>query len=424
MKTTISLSQAYNAASIFDSFGVGTHWNYTDKVYSSRYQELKQLLIDSGIRHVRGDISRAADLLAAGNILTTTSGYDEATPSQVVTKLQDVVYALGGIEGPNEPDLFWLNRSYRGLTGPSAAYLWQQDLWTAVRANPKFDNVPVIGPALGKPYFGGGNPFAPDSLYSYVDKGNFHPYPRPNTFTPSTVTYAGISAYYYNSTFPTTCLDQYPKFFTAQKPPYSSKPMFATETGYPTWSGGQTEQTQGKYLARLFLEYFRLGIQRTFWYELINQGVDDSRESKFGLLRNDLSAKPAWNALKTLIRLYKDSLDSAFGLAQPITASITVDPPPGYSASYVHTLVARKTNGQIIIAVWHEVTAENLSLPAGSREITVTPIPASITLPQSKLIRIETMNPFSGSLGIPSYCAINTTATFNVTDTVTFITLT
>lgn len=426
--STITIGTAVPAAAVVDSIGVATHWEYGGaNPYTAQYAGLKARLLELGIRHVRGDSSRAADLWAAG-IRTTTSGYSGgATPADVVASLRSLaaVGAIDAVEGPNEPDNFWLSRTYRGSTGPAAAILWQQDLWAAVRADDAFGTVTVVGPALGKAYFGGGSPFPADSLRDFVDVGNFHPYPQINGFNPGTITYAGITQYYYKQTMPSGCLDVFPRFFDRHRPPFGNKPMWATETGYPTWSGGQSAITQGKYMPRIMLENFRLGIKRTFLYELVDQGTSDNREQSFGLLYNDLSPKPSWRALQAVIGAFSDPLADPTAPNTPVSMALTVDPPSGYTAAQVHTVTAVKASGRWVVAVWHEVTAEDASQPIGSRDLSnLQPIPATLDLGRAvQNVTVRTLDPTTGTAAAPDGVNVSgQTVSFSVTDTVTLIT--
>lgn len=425
--STITIGTAVPAAAVVQSVGVCTHWEYTN-VYTSRYADLKARLLEAGITQVRGDVSRAADLWAAG-IRTTTSGYTGgATPADVVASLRSLaaVGALTAVEGPNEPDNFWLSRTYRGSTGPAAALLWQQDLWTAARADDAFNAVTMVGPALGKGYFSGGSPFPADSLTAYVDAGNFHPYPQINGFVQAQISYANLAGYYGRSTMPSNTLDVYPRHFMAHRPPFGAKPMWATESGYPSWSGGQSVTTQGKYTPRIVLENFRLGIKRTFLYELVDQGTTDSREQSFGLLHNDLSPKPAWRGLKAVLAAFSDPLADPTAPNTPVSMTLTVDPPSGsgYTAAQVHTVTAVKASGRRVVAIWHEVTAEDLSQPVGSRDLSnLQPIPATLDLGRSvQNVTVRTLDPATGDPTAPTVTVSGQQVSFQVTDTVTLIT--
>ena len=90
-----------------------------------------------------------------------------------------------------------------------------------------------------------------------------------------------------------------PLAFISYAPPFAPKPMAATETGYPTHRSGSSELAQGKYLPRLFCEYFTHGVQRTFWYELVDEDEfpdpnGDNVECHYGIIRKDLTPKPAY----------------------------------------------------------------------------------------------------------------------------------
>ncbi|MBC8137635.1 MAG: hypothetical protein H8F28_17275, partial [Fibrella sp.] len=54
--------KAAPAETFIDSIGVCAHWGYSDRVYFTRYKELRQKLVESGIRHVRDGISRPVEV--------------------------------------------------------------------------------------------------------------------------------------------------------------------------------------------------------------------------------------------------------------------------------------------------------------------------------------------------------------------------
>jgi hypothetical protein len=63
----------------------------------------------------------------------------------------------------------------------------------------------------------------------------------------------------------------------------------------------------GRYVPRLFLDYFAAGVARTFAYELLDEGTArDEIEQNFGLLRHDGSPKPAFVALRCLLATLAD----------------------------------------------------------------------------------------------------------------------
>ena len=50
--------QAVWAGTFLDSVGINAHWGYGGSRYADSYPQVKRLLMESGIRHVRGDASR------------------------------------------------------------------------------------------------------------------------------------------------------------------------------------------------------------------------------------------------------------------------------------------------------------------------------------------------------------------------------
>lgn len=87
-------------------------------------------------------------------------------------------------------------------------------------------------------------------------------------------------------------------------------PLYLTEMGWPTNKGkcGTSERTQAAYLARsFFLARTLPDIRGLWWYGLMDSGGDPSDpQQNFGLLRQDLSAKPAFLTLKAISGTLRD----------------------------------------------------------------------------------------------------------------------
>jgi hypothetical protein len=145
----------------------------------------------------------------------------------------------------------------------------------------------------------------------------------------------------------------------------------ATEVGYHTaaastnpWHWSLTESAQAKYTLRQFLELWNAGVQRSFAYELIDEGTDASdMEHNFGLLRNDGSRKPAFEGLRDLIALLGDRGASAFA-TRPLRVSLSGD------TVGVRRLLLEKADGRRYIVLWQnglsydKVTRRDLTPPA------------------------------------------------------------
>ena len=406
--------KANSSNAFVDSICVNTHLSYGDTAYSN-YSGVKQKLVDLGVRHIR-DSGSSADVIAkmkelANLGITTTyilnpnigvapnSSYWVTSPSYYINdfvKNKVGTNVIDAVEILNEIDIFYnLNGGYYWHPGdtqklnnnPNSPFYWlsyvhsvTKDTWTALKSDPATAGVKVIGPSLGLTYdYTTKSPLG--DLSAYVDWGNFHPYPHGgNTFS-NPFSYDTTSKYYWYGNFPAVNIDEFPYAFDIYKPPFGSKPMVATETGYHTSTANRSvsEKVHGKYMPRLFLEYFRKGIPRTCSYDFVNDWNNpNNSEANYGLLRNDFSPKPAYTALKNLISLLKDpgtnftpgSLDYA----------LTVNPLQGYERTqYVHQLLLQKRDGSFYLVLWHEISNADIS-SSPSREIIPPAMPTKLTL--------------------------------------------
>ena len=134
------------------------------------------------------------------------------------------------------------------------------------------------------------------------------------------------------------------------------KPVVATETGFRT--GGRplpgnrpvNKGLEAAYVTSLVLEYYRAGIRRSYLYELLDERSDPqgtNPEEHFGLLNANTRPKPAFTALRNLIKIL-----SVGGPASPLTLQ-----PPHVTAttldgSPIHTLTMQRGDGSQVLAVW------------------------------------------------------------------------
>jgi hypothetical protein len=176
----------------------------------------------------------------------------------------------------------------------------------------------------------------------------------------------------------------------------------STETGYynnPVQFGWIPEHLSAKYIPRLYAKYFNRGIERTYLYELANQGPSTSdREQNFGLVRFDMTEKPGFNALENLIDLLEEPGAPAFtpaSLDYTLTGS-------GAVAALHHTLL-QKSNGTFYLLLWAEVPVFNRTANQNQgMEIINNPLAVTLTL-NTRMTQARTFLPND---------SINPTATF------------
>jgi hypothetical protein len=345
---------AQPADSFVDSIGVNTHTYYNDTKYHSEFGTVTQRLRELGVRHVRENLVtnrpdqyRMLNQLAAQGIKSTLILGDPRGGSSELSKLVSILDtnlrgSVAAVEGPNEWDLTAWGSNWMSTLAP-----YQAELYSRVKSTPSLAGVPVLGPSLGNTDSVGSD------ISGTLEYGNLHSYP--------------------NAEPPEWNLSNHLKWATRMS---ASKPVMATETGYHTalgYGGGHrpaSEAAEAVYLPRLFLEYYRRGIVRTFSYELLDEFSDPGRqeaESNFGLLRYDLSPKPAFTALQNLIAICADPGAS-------FTPG-TLDYEVSGDQSELRQLLLQKSDGSYYLALWRATSVWNnkslqaTSAPAGSVKI-------------------------------------------------------
>lgn len=377
---------ARSADAFIESIGVNTHTYYSDTVYGQRFATIEQRLQELGVHHIRENLEPGRpdqyqhlnQLAAAGIKSTLILGAPEggqAELDQLSSVLaSDLRGSVDAVEGPNEYDL------HGGSSWMANLAPYQSQLYSAIKSNPALASLPVVGPSLGNTNSEGSD------VSGSLDYGNIHSYP--NGEAPE----GNISTQ-----------------LTLASQMSGSKPVMATETGYHTavnWSGDHkpvSEAAEATYMPRLFLEYFRRGIARTFSYELADEwpeGNRDEPESNFGLLRNDLSPKPAFIALRNLTTILSDP-GPAF---TPGQLGYTVSGDQGE----LHQLLLQKSDGSYYLALWRAASVWDneshtpLSAPSGTVTLSFSEPPASVQeyAPNSSGQPIRSLSTSDGTLAV------------------------
>ncbi len=388
-----------------DSIGVNAHFENSGSAYATQYQQVKSLLVGSGIRHLREAMSftepwflhNMIDLAASG-VSASYLAQGNLTQAQVQQFPSLVGASFEQFEGVNEPDIDgnpnWV----------SDTRTIQQNLYTWVKSDPQIAKYPVIGPALT----GMGSCIALGDLSGSEDAGNIHDYF--GVFNPGTGGWGGTYPPYgvYGSISYNVNLGRIQS---------GTKPIMATESGYGTISGNPLTldyRTHLRYMTRLFFEQLNAGVSRTYSYELLDEGGTNVFNN-FGLIQTNLQPKPAYTGIKSLIAALKDP-GPAY-TATPLTYALT-----GF-VNNVHHTILQKRNGTYVMAIWLEmpdwITANN----AGG----------DITVP-NQTVTLNTSNKFSsaglqtmddnGNLTTAPLSWNGQSATVSVSDKVSLITLT
>jgi hypothetical protein len=343
------------ARELADSVGVNVHLTYDDTPYAD-FERVRSALRELGVRHVRDGLvpqrpdqyARLHRLAQAGIRSTLIMGAPRLTrvADQVHTLRTQLSRAVEAVEGPNEYDISGDAEWADALRG------YQRELYAAINDDPGLRSLPVYGPTVVLPE----NRGVLDELRRSFDVANLHPYPAGGP--PEAVLGSEVS-----------------------KASPLDKPLVATETGYHNAvaaTEGQPpveEAVAADYLPRLLLTAFADGIERTFWYELLDTYPDAARttaDANWGLLRNDFTPKPAFAALANLMRLTGD--DSGGDAARrPLDVSVTA------SSRDVGRLLLQKGDGVYLIALWRDVPLEN---EGARRALEERPLQTEVSLPR------------------------------------------
>jgi hypothetical protein len=377
---TVVQERARSADSFIDSIGVAVHLRYLDTSYGRYTDVVEPRLRELGIRHIRDggnnqEMFNRLNRLALFGIKSTLvmDLRDNINPQNVTSIVKKVLPSVIAIEGPNEWDVN--NVPYNGKTYPQNVREYHTGIFNAMKQDPVTRNIPVLGPSIAIPE----NGVQVGSLESAMDFGNMHSYAGGNP--------------------PGQDLDT--RWIPLTQRITGSRPIIVTETGYHNAVNdanasqrGVSEAVVAKYIPRNYLDYFRRGIRRTFIYELMDERAIDSQENRFGLVRFDGSRKPAFNALRNLIAVLKDTGSGQLGTLSYSLSGETQD---------VQRVLLQKVNRDYFLVLWLGVRSTDAAV---TRRVTlnlVTPIARAVTyLPNQATTAVTTTNsPQSLTLDVP-----------------------
>jgi len=351
------------------SVGVGTHFSYFDLAPYQQGARVAQTIAAVkalGVSFVRDGVPYSTDhywsdiaygplqTLATAGVRTVFVVQPKASGDYTSQNVVDTAVARLGssgllaFEGPNEVD----NNSgnWGGVPAFGAnARGFQAAMYQ--RAKAIAPSVTVIGltttSSWGAAYVG--------DISAYMDAGTLHPYPSASV----------PMAYLASTEAALAALNG------------AHKGWWVTETGYYTapnatqnvYQPGVTEAAQGKYVPRLYLDYFNAGISHTSVYELIDEHTSQSdAEANYGMLRNDGSPKPAYTALKNMLGLLADP-GAAF---TPVNLNYTLTGTTGT----IRQALFQKRDGRYYLVLWNDVLVFNTN---SKSDISNAAVPVTVT---------------------------------------------
>lgn len=363
--------QAVRSYDVYNSVGVNTHWTYgAPYQYLPQFSTLVSMVQQAKIHHIRdvewGNGADTAPWVTSMWTLLNMAGIksdliavgNSQTQAQLEADLK-LYPGVESIEAPNEWDVNggsnWVSTMLAKLPILHQAGL---DL-----------GLSVIGPSLVEE-----SSFAQlGDVANYMTYGNVHDYQ--GNRNPETTGWGGVDAEgngYGSILWNVDMAHEYAP----------GLPVMATETGYQTGttSGTVPETVEGTYAPRLYLASFLSGLPRTYIYELID---DPDGWSSYGLLRYDMSAKPAYNAIGNLLSILQDE-DTEFApewLNYSLAGNMTG----------VETLLIQKTTGDFYLAVWLDGSIYNVNTQAATP---VAAQPLTLSIPIGSIVSgVYSFNP-------------------------------
>ncbi|WP_036487953.1 carbohydrate-binding protein [Myxosarcina sp. GI1] len=343
--------KARSANDFLDSIGVIVQAGNRETAYGNFDSVIKPRLDELDVRHVRTNVSpddnktitRLKELAKLGIEFNLVMDPRELSPNESVGLVEKFGSAIESVEGPNE----WNHtrkETYKGQNFPEGLRNYQADLYQAIKSDPDTANIPVIAPGLSNAF--GVKTDVAELGQVKADFNNAHHYPSGKQPYNDEL-FWHLPIYY--------------------KIAGGDKPLIVTETGYfnsVQYPKGVSEEAAGKYLPRLLLEYFNLGIERTYIYELINDRSSDSREFNFGLLQSDGSKKPGFVAIENMIDILDSGGAGSSGGGNSLDFALQGD------TKNIHQTLLSKQNGKFYLALWQEVPSfdlnsnSNINVPA------------------------------------------------------------
>lgn len=399
---------AVRAADFLNTIGVNTHINWQGSGLAYTDQEaVRNSLQYLGIKYVRdgapveGWTLPFYQTLAADGIkfdIPVSSGEYNATGdfstdlSRIDAFARSNPGAVASIEGLNELNTWPVNVNGSNTHDDlSLARVVQQQLYAEVDTYAALKDIPVLNVSTGG--LNAQQASVLGNMSSMADAGNWHVYFGYGD-QPAANIASGIAA---------------AKSITPSDPVQITESQYYTAIDATEWgSGGVSEPVQAKLDLNLLLDAAKGGAQRTYIYELVDDGLSpaDTVEGSFGLYHNDWTPKAAAVAIHNLTTILGETATGATSFTtKPLDISVSGLPSTG------NTYLMQKADGTYDLAIWAEPDIWDQDKKSA---ITVAPTPVTVKL-ASAFQTIKVYDPLVGTSPIAT--AQNTAAvTVNVTD--------
>ena len=344
-----------SSASFVDSVGVVVHYPYADSPYHRYPQRYTDLIKALHIRNIRANGNTNSlpyfDQLCASGVHHTVSfnvGVNEAIVRQQIGMYG--ANCIDAVEPSNEYDAYGLNPKHPDPNWVRTIINEQKTLYRIMKSNPAWRNITVLGPSLASaarwPLLG--------NLEAISDAGNQHDGTCDGN--PLTKQYKNIV---HN--------------LALVRVSYPTKPIWTGETNYAndprTSRCAVSKEVAAKYVPRMFLDRYNLGIPHTFLYELSDDAAEGPGWGTLGLTDNQANAWPAYRSLQSLLAILPSASSASL---VPLSYSVS-----GSTADVDHALL-QSSDGTYFMLLWIEVPSWNVKT---KRDIQVSPQRIEMTLP-------------------------------------------
>lgn len=333
-----------------DSIGVNIQLGGGSTGYAN-HAKVKANLIALGVRHVRNPLwgnpppyASFNDLTSAGIRLIVPTGYnhDGKGADALVSQLRNIPYAVEGVEGVNEPDIF------APQVTPAQLVAYQQAVHTKIKADPVLNGVPVLAPSMGNPYTNNiGQQLTDLGVGQYADIANSHAYP--SVWMPENHSWVTNMINWANTITP-------------------GKAQVMTETGY---GYGNPDSTAGVHTPRLLLDLFCVrGLRRSYIYQLcdIGDGFDGLYQS------NATTINAQGRSVRNLIAVMHDGYDWTPAPLAPLDYTLSGD------TSSLRSQLFEQRDGDYLLALWRATDATTTATPNMTLKLNGAKVPTGVTV--------------------------------------------